>query len=95
MSEEKKAVSDSLNQKPVEPEPMDSPGAKIRINHRQHPRAKRLTGSKQKLTELGLIAHTTISKAFPLLSVDSIILRVQPMVIGNEVTLIDSARSGQ
>jgi hypothetical protein len=52
---------------------MDSPGAKIRINHRQHPRAKRLTGSKQKLTELGLIAHTTISKAFPLLSVDSII----------------------
>ena len=74
---------------------MDSPGAKIRINHRQHPRAKRLTGSKQKLTELGLIAHTTISKAFPLLSVDSIILMVQPMVIGNEVTLIDSARSGQ
>jgi len=67
VSEEKKAVSDSLNQKPVEPEPMDSPGAKIRINHRQHPRAKRLTGSKQKLTELGLIAHTTISKAFPLL----------------------------
>ncbi|TRU37503.1 MAG: hypothetical protein EWV50_13150, partial [Microcystis aeruginosa Ma_MB_F_20061100_S20] len=41
--------------------------------HRQHPRAKRLTGSKQKLTELGLIAYTTISKAFPLLSVDSII----------------------
>jgi hypothetical protein len=56
---EEKAVSDSLNQKPVEPELMDSPGAKIRINHRQHPRAKRLTGSKQKLTELGLIAHTT------------------------------------
>ncbi|BBH42130.1 hypothetical protein myaer102_47720 [Microcystis viridis NIES-102] len=27
MSEEKKAVSDSLNQKPVEPEPMDSPRA--------------------------------------------------------------------
>jgi hypothetical protein len=35
---------------------------------------------------LGLIAHTTISKAFLLLPVDSIILTVQPMAIGNEVT---------